>query len=120
MAVKLISLRGLPDDEIEEIRLLLDENHVAYYETPGGNWGISMPAIWLREESVLEHCKGLLEEYQQQRYTRIHTEYLQRKQRGEVETLFDRIKQQPLKVIFYVAGLVLILYVSTIPFLEFE
>ena len=118
MAVKLISLRGLPEDEIEEIRDLLEKNQVSFYETPGGNWGISMPAFWLRDDSVLDHCKALLETYQQQRYERVHEEYLQRKQRGEVDTMFDRIKQQPLRIIVYLAFLLLILYVSTMPFVD--
>jgi len=118
MAVKLISLRGLPEDEIEEIRDLLEQNNVSFYETPGGNWGISMPAFWLREETELDRCKSLLETYQQQRYQRVHAEYLQSKRRGEIDTVFDRIKQQPLKVIVYLAFLFLILYVSTMPFVD--
>ncbi|MFV2058359.1 MAG: DUF6164 family protein [Thiohalomonadales bacterium] len=120
MTVKLISLRGLPEDEIDEIRSLLQQHQVDFYETPGGNWGISMPALWLREDSSLAHCKALLDEYQQERCTRMRTEYLQRKQRGEVDTLLDRIKQQPLRIILYLAFLALILYVSTMPFLDFE
>jgi len=118
MAVKLISLRNLPEDEIEEIRDLLEQNNVSFYETPGGNWGISMPAFWLNDEAALDHCKSLLETYQQQRYERVHEEYLQSKQRGEIDTVFDRIKQQPFKVIVYLAFLFLILYVSTMPFVD--
>ena len=53
MPVKLFSLRGVPDDEADEIRALLAQHAIDYYETPPGNWGVSMPAIWLPDDSEL-------------------------------------------------------------------
>ena len=48
MALLLFRLRNVPDDEADEVRHLLNENSIEFYETSAGNWGISMPAIWLR------------------------------------------------------------------------
>ena len=38
MARILFRLKGVPHEEAEAVRLLLDENHVEHYETPPGNW----------------------------------------------------------------------------------
>ena len=47
MAVRLYSLRGVPDEEVNAIRELLDKHFIDYYESPAGAWGISAGAIWL-------------------------------------------------------------------------
>jgi len=52
MAVQLFKLKGVPEDEAEDIRNLLTNHYIDHYETPAGNWGISMPAIWLNKESL--------------------------------------------------------------------
>ncbi len=67
MAVKLFRLRHVPEDELEEIRALLLEHDVAFYETTAGGWGISEAAIWLHDPEQLESAKALLERYQQER-----------------------------------------------------
>mgnify|MGYP000122608217 CR=1 FL=1 len=51
-------MRFIPGmDFAEEIR--------KYYETPAGNWGISMPALWLKDENAhdLDRAKALIEKY---------------------------------------------------------
>ena len=75
MPVKIFSLKNVPDDELEEIRNLLVENKIDYYETPGGNWGISMPAIWLNDDSQSEQAKLLNDQYEQKSSLRIREEY---------------------------------------------
>lgn len=51
MSKLLFKLRGVPDDEADEIRALLAEKQIEYYETSAGNWGISLPALWLQDDS---------------------------------------------------------------------
>ena len=92
MPVKLFSLRGVPEDEAEDIRQLLRNNDVDYYETPAGNWGISMPALWLRDESQLTTAKSLVDDYQQQRLQNARADYEQQKREGTHRTFFDEIK----------------------------
>ncbi|MFO7288296.1 MAG: DUF6164 family protein, partial [Gammaproteobacteria bacterium] len=48
MAKLLLNLRGVPDDEADEIRALLEEHGIAFYETPPSRWGVSAGGIWLR------------------------------------------------------------------------
>jgi hypothetical protein len=80
MAILLFSLRGVPDDEAYEVRGLLTEQQIDFYETSAGNWGISMPALWLRDHAQLAQARELLANYQQQRFLAAREAYLQAKQ----------------------------------------
>lgn len=120
MSVQLFKLRNVPDDEAEEIRQLLTENSIEFYETPAGNWGISMPALWLNDEHAheLERGKALIEAYQEERAIRKREEYEQLKREGKHRTIIDVIREKPLEVLFYLLIAALILYFSTKPFLD--
>ncbi len=118
MSVILFRLRGVPDDETDEIRELLRKNEIDFYETSAGNWGISMPAIWLRDNSRLEQAKHLIEVYQEERTSRMKGEYARLKELGENRTLFDIFREDPLRMLLYVAAVAAILYFSVMPFLD--
>src|SRR4030065_1675214 len=49
LPILLFKLNGVPDDEAEDIRALLNRNGIDYYETPAGNWAESVPAIGLND-----------------------------------------------------------------------
>jgi hypothetical protein len=117
MAILLFRLNGVPDDEAADVRALLDEHHIDYYETEAGRWGISLAAIWLRDEAQLIHARELIDDYQQQRFVSAREEYEKRKAAGEVETLFGRALREPLRFLLYLAAILLILYLSLTPFL---
>jgi len=117
MAVRLFPLRGAPDDEADDIRELLTDNNVEFYETSAGNWGISMPAIWLRDDGQLHHAKALIEEYQAKRAIQQREIYEQLKREGKHRTFWVLLWEQPVKVIAYIGIVLVILYFSTKPFL---
>lgn len=114
----LFKLRNVPNDEADEIRELLTRNNIEFYETPAGRWGISMEAIWLREDTHLEQAKQLIDDYQTQRYQRVTQEYEELKQKGEVESFLHRMATRPLQTIAIVAFIVIILYFVTMPFIK--
>ena len=119
MAVLLISLRNVPDDEADAIRALLSENDIDFFETSAGNWGISAPGIWLRDSDRYDHAKELLEGFQQS-WTKAQKEkFRQLAHNGEIDTVFDRFKQNPLQVIIYIAIVLFILYISINPYVNF-
>lgn len=109
MAVRLFNLRGVPDDEADAIRMLLQEHAIDYYETPAGNWGISMPSLWINDEGQLEQARALIETCQQQR---------QEQQQEPPRTLAAMVKEQPLRYFAYILFILLILYLSITPFLK--
>jgi len=118
MSALLFRLRNVPDDEADEIRELLTENKITFYETSAGNWGISLPGIWVKDKAQLSSAKLLLEAYEQERVTRVQAEYEQLARSGQAQTLMDVIKSNPVRFIAYVAIIALILTISLKPFFD--
>jgi hypothetical protein len=112
MAILLFSLRGVPEDEAYEVRELLTQHEINFYETSAGSWGISMPALWLSDKAEFAKARQLLDDYQQQRQMTQRQLYLQRKQAGEHKTLITSFVEQPLLFSIYLMTMGLILYIS--------
>lgn len=116
MSTILLNLRDVPEDEAQEIRNLLAEHGIFFYETPSSRWGISMGAIWLKDESQREAALQIMARYQQARQARAREDHARLKRQGNVETLLDKIRNQPRRVLLYLAAIATILYFSTQPF----
>jgi hypothetical protein len=116
VSVLLFKLRFVPDDEVQDIRELLSENAIDYYETGAGILGFAMPAIWLRDESQLEYARKLIDDYQEQRATRARTEYNNRKLEGTNKTIIDLFKESPTRYLGYLLAIIFILYFTVILF----
>jgi len=111
MSILLFSLRGVPEDEADEIRDLLTTNNVDYYETSSGNWGISMPALWLKSDDELENAQRLLNEYHQQRATTQREIYLQLKREHKHQSWLTSVIKKPVRFITYLAAIAFIFYI---------
>lgn len=116
MAKLLFRLRNAPEDEIADVHQLLLDSHIDYFETSAGKWGISMPAIWVREDEDFARARELLDAYQQSRVVRLREEQRERVSRGEQETLLQRLQSRPVTAIAYCAIVLVILYFSILPF----
>lgn len=115
MSILLFSLRGVPDDEAYEVRELLTEQAIDFYETPAGNWGVSMPALWLKNDDELAMAQSLLNSYQQQRFTTQRELYLQTKPK----TLWQALIAKPLLCGIYFLAMSLVVYASIRLLFEF-
>ena len=118
MAKLIFKLKSVSYDEADEIKNLLTENNIDFYESPAGNWGISMHALWVNDEDQCSLAKKLIEEYQLERSERIRQETQQKKDEGELETFFQRMLSRPVEFILLSALILFILYVSIMPFLQ--
>lgn len=119
MPLQLFNLRGVPDDEAEDIRQLLDEHGIEFYETSAGNWGVSLPAIWLIDESEqFDEAKRLIEAYQIERTERARAAYRQLNSEGAGRTIFSIIRERPVQYGIYLMVIVLILFISLSPMLS--
>ncbi|GAB6039439.1 DUF6164 family protein [Endothiovibrio diazotrophicus] len=116
MRVLLFRLNGVGEEEADEVRALLTDHGIEFYETEAGRWRISVAAIWLRDDHRLEEARRLIGEYQQARSRRVRGEYRQALREGRAEGLLDRIRERPLEVLFALLAVVLILYFSITPF----
>ncbi|MXS80898.1 MULTISPECIES: DUF6164 family protein [Nitrosomonas] len=110
MSKLLFKLRNVPDDEAEEVRVLLSEHQIDFYETTAGNWGISMPALWVREESQYEQARELLDTYQVERSARVREEYDRLKREGKHKTIIDSFRENPFAFIAYLFVVYALLY----------
>lgn len=119
MPVQLFRLKNVPEDEAEDIRNLLASNNIEHYETPAGNWGVSMPAIWLQEDEQLEQAKSLIDQYQNQRVARVRNEYELNKKEGKRQNILAELLGNPIQFVLYIAIAAVILYFSIKPFLNF-
>lgn len=117
MATQLLKLRNVPQDELLELYELLDAHEIDYYETSAGNWGVSMPALWLKNNAQLDQAKALLEEYEKQRFARVRNEYEQLKKAGNARTLMDMVKENPLQYVLYVGIIAGLIYFSIAPYI---
>jgi hypothetical protein len=118
MAARLFSLYNVPDDEAEEVRELLASHEIGFYETLPGNWGVSMPAIWLRDEGQLQEARALIDEYQKKRLVRVREEYALMQRAGTNRTILDVIRENPLRFVVYLAAIAMVIYFSTRPFMD--
>ena len=116
MSKLLIKLRHAPDDEIEEIRSLLKEHRIEFYETQAGPWGVSAAGIWLNDEDQYDRAKALMDDYQENRFREKRAEYERLRRAGLHRTFLQNLLENPVQVVLYslVAGL--ILYLSISPF----
>ena len=118
MSIVLLNLRGVPEDEAQEVRDLLTAHEMPFYETPAGRWGISMGAIWLKDERQAASAKRLMERYQRERRRRVRADHARQKRKGNAKTLVSTVRSEPLRVLLYVVIVAIILYFSTQPFFD--
>lgn len=105
MAILIFRLKNVPEDEAQDIRDLLDENDIDYYETPAGILGFSMPGIWLKNEDQAERASLLIDEYQQQLQSRVRKEYEMNKR-----TVMHMLKEDPLRYFGSILAIFFICY----------
>ncbi len=112
MSKILFRLNGVSDEEANDVRELLIHNAIDFYETSAGNWGVSMAAIWLKDENQFQRARTLLDTYQSERATRMREEYTRLKQQGKHKTLIASIRQSPVLFTVHLALAILVIYLS--------
>ena len=118
MARLLFPLRYVPEEEAEAVRRLLDQHEFDWFETSAGNWGISMPGIWLRDEQQLEQAQRCLNEFQASLADEARAVLAKAREAGEQDTLLRRLRRNPVGFLLGLAGVALILYVTLWPFIR--
>ena len=118
MAKLVFKLKSVSCDEADDVKNLLTENRIEFYESPAGNWGISTHALWLNDEDQYAQAKQLIDEYQVKRSQRIRLETQQKIDQGEDETFSQRLFNKPVQFFITLAMIIFILYLSIMPFLK--
>ncbi len=117
MAVLLLNLRDVPDDETAEIRELLAQHQIEFYETEPNRWGISAGAIWIKLDAEADRAKELMAIYQLNRSSRAQAEFASAKRDGTVETFWAQMRREPVRLVMILFGAALFVALSLWPFL---
>lgn len=112
----LFKLNNVPDDEAEDLRQLLRDQDIYFYETNAGMWRVGLDAIWLPDESHLQQARALIDAYQRERALQQQQTYAELAARGEAPTLIQKIVAQPIRFLGFVLAIVFVLAVSVLPF----
>lgn len=116
MAVLLFRLNNVPDDEAQDVRQLLHDHDIHFYETDAGFWRVGVDAIWLPDQSAEETARALIKRYQEQRTLDQQQEYAQRESSGETVSLGQKILAHPIRFLGVLIAVAFILGVSIAPF----
>jgi hypothetical protein len=115
MPTLLFSLRQVPDDEADEVRALLREQAIDFYETPASKWGLGSGALWTRDAEAATRAKALLADYQRGRAERARSERAASLRDGTARTFLDVARQEPLRVFLVLLGVAFFVAVCALP-----
>lgn len=114
MSVLIFRLNDVSEEEAQDVRELLNDHDLDFYETSPGRWGLSVAGLWLKNENQKVNARELIDEYQlsrSQHFASLQNEYRQ-------ETLIDRLKKSPVQFIAYTSLALFILFISLSPFVN--
>lgn len=118
MAKLLLKMRLVPDDEAADVRAMLGDARIPWYETEPSRWGISYGGIWIRDDEDEPRAKALMAEYQAARRERARAERAAELREGTAETFGDVFRREPLRVLLAILGIAAALAVlALVPFL---
>lgn len=116
MAKRLLNLRNVPADELDDVGALLERNDIAFYVIEPSMWGISGGGIWIEDDAQIGRAKQLMGEYQSQRQSNARAEHAAAKAAGTAETFESQLRTRPLQVIGAVIGIVMALALLALPY----
>ena len=118
MSTLIFRLNNVEADEAEEVRQLLVDHELDFYETSAGRWGLSVAGIWLRDDSRAELARELLRDYAAKRQLEVRTQYQRSREHGEIPSLAQRIARAPMRYLAISVLAAAIIYLSISPFIN--
>ena len=115
MPLLLFKLHNVPDAEAEEVRSLLEEANLAFYETSSGRWRLGVDAIWLEHQEDEAQARALLAEYQRERTRKAREEQQQLEDQGLADHFLNRLQTRPSQVLLTLLGILAVLFVFFLP-----
>lgn len=109
MGQLLYKLNQVPDAEAQEVRELLDQAGLDWYETQAGFWGIGVAAIWLTHADDLPAAKALLAQFEAQ--------LIERMREQPPESFWARSARKPLPLLAALVSAAIILFLMIVPML---
>jgi hypothetical protein len=118
MSKLLLNLKMVLDDEADDVRAMLAEHDIPFYETAPSRWGISYGGIWVQEDRDITRAKQLMADYQQQRQARARADRAAAMRDGTAETFMTVLRKEPARVVLTILAIVGLLgLVALVPLL---
>ncbi|PYF79537.1 MULTISPECIES: DUF6164 family protein [Marinomonas] len=112
MSTLVFRLKYVPEEEADEIRQLLADNDIAFYETTAGRWQISMAGLWVKDKEQAIKARELIREDQIARAKTMRPITFGQWILGYLQ----HARQNPAEAFFTLVAVLLILSVSILPF----
>lgn len=116
MSQRLMGLRNVPDDELEELRALFAEADIEIRETPAGPLGITAGSLWVVRDEQIADAKRRFDAYQSERASRAQAERDAELREGRAIGFMQVLKDEPLRVLAVLAGILFLLGLRVLPF----
>jgi hypothetical protein len=120
MAILLFKLNHVPDDEAADVRELLAQNDIYFYETYAGRWRLGVDAIWLVDDTHAERARELIRTYQTERTANQQKIYAHLVEQGQAPSLWQNFCASPLRFVALMVAVVFILGLTVVPFAYFK
>lgn len=117
MAVRLLGLREVPEDELAGIEAALDLAGIEHYQSPPGLFGLSPASLWVRNENDLGAARQVMERYQAQRLQQAREAWQAAKDAGDVPGLWTALRQRPWHAIGLLILVLGVLFALSLPML---
>jgi len=118
MSKLLLNLRMVLEDEADDVRALLGDNRIEYYETQPSRWGISYGGIWVTHDQDLAQAKQLMADYQAQRRAKAREERADALRDGTADTFASVLRREPARVVLTLLAILALLgLVALVPLL---
>lgn len=117
MSKLLFKLSNVPDDEAQDIRELLAQHDISFYETDAGFWRVGLDAIWLVDDSQEQSARQLLDSYQNARLTEQIKLREDLEEQGLAPSFIKQLCARPIRSMGFMIGIVFVLGLTLIPFL---
>jgi hypothetical protein len=120
MAILLFKLHNVPDDEACDIRELLEQNDIYFYETHAGFWRMGLDAIWLADDTHVERARELINSYQIARTANQQKNYAELVEQGQAPGIWQNICAAPVRFVGLIIAIVFVLSLTLVPFAYFQ
>ena len=115
MSKLLLNLRHVPHDEADDVRAMLDEYHIAHYETPSSFMGIFAGGIYVKEDAAFDRAKGLMAKYQSQRQAKARLEHEAAVRNGTADTFQSQMRREPARVVLTLIAIACLIGLMAVP-----
>ncbi len=79
-----------------------------------------MPALWIKDDKQFAEARLLLDNYQSERSIRVKAEYEEKRNRGEIRSVWDSFLEDPFRFLACITMISIVLYLSFQFFLSFS